>query len=114
MASAPSYVEQQALHRGKSVIENLLDFSFERMMTPRMLKVLLRCAPADGLGRRRLVCVQRIPDLHVKRPAGADHQLRGHASVDRVLPRGCGTAGRRVPRGDADLQFAGESVTRDR
>ena len=40
MASAPSYVEQQALPREKSVIENLLDFSFERMMTPRMLKVL--------------------------------------------------------------------------
>jgi hypothetical protein len=40
MASAPSYVEQQALPREKSVIENLLDFSFERMMTPRMLKAL--------------------------------------------------------------------------
>ena len=40
MASAPSYIEQQALPREKSVIENLLDFSFERMMTPRMLKVL--------------------------------------------------------------------------
>jgi hypothetical protein len=40
MASAPSYAEQQALPREKSVIENLLDFSFERMMTPRMLKVL--------------------------------------------------------------------------
>jgi hypothetical protein len=40
MASATSYAEQQALPREKSVIENLLDFSFERMMTPRMLKVL--------------------------------------------------------------------------
>ena len=38
MASVPSYVEQQALPRQKSLIENLLDFSFERMMTPRMLK----------------------------------------------------------------------------
>jgi hypothetical protein len=40
MASAPSYVEQQAIPRDKSLIENLLDFSFERMMTPRMLKIL--------------------------------------------------------------------------
>lgn len=40
MASAPSYVEQQAVPRQKSLIENLLDFSFERMMTPRMLKIL--------------------------------------------------------------------------
>ena len=40
MATAPSYVEQQAAPREKSLIENLLDFSFERMLTPRMLKVL--------------------------------------------------------------------------
>src|ERR1700680_3487843 len=40
MATAPSYVEQQAVPREKSPIENLLDFSFERMLTPRMLKVL--------------------------------------------------------------------------
>ena len=40
MASAPSYVEQQAIHREKNLIENLLDFSFERMVTPRMLKML--------------------------------------------------------------------------
>jgi hypothetical protein len=40
MASAPSYVEQQAIPREKNLIENLLDFSFERMITPRMLKVL--------------------------------------------------------------------------
>ena len=40
MATAPSYAEQQAVPREKSLIENLLDFSFERMLTPRMLKVL--------------------------------------------------------------------------
>jgi hypothetical protein len=40
MASAPSYVEQQAMPRQESLIGNLLDFSFERMMTPRMLKIL--------------------------------------------------------------------------
>jgi hypothetical protein len=39
MASAPSYVEQ-AIPREKSLMENLLDFSFARMMTPRMLKAL--------------------------------------------------------------------------
>jgi hypothetical protein len=40
MATAPSYVEQQAIPREKSLIENLMDFSFERMLTPRMLKML--------------------------------------------------------------------------
>ncbi len=40
MATAPSYVEQQTLPREKSLIENLLDFSFQRMVTPRMLKML--------------------------------------------------------------------------
>lgn len=40
MATAPSYVEQQAIPREKSLIENLMDFSFERMVTPRMLKML--------------------------------------------------------------------------
>src|SRR5437879_13559689 len=40
MATAPSYVEQQTIAREKSLIENLMDFSFERMVTPRMLKML--------------------------------------------------------------------------
>jgi hypothetical protein len=40
MATAPSYVEQQAIPREKSLIENLMDFSFQRMLTPRMLKML--------------------------------------------------------------------------
>jgi hypothetical protein len=40
MATAPSYVEQQTATREKSLIENLMDFSFERMVTPRMLKML--------------------------------------------------------------------------
>jgi hypothetical protein len=40
MASAPSYVEHQTAAREKSLIENLMDFSFERMATPRMLKML--------------------------------------------------------------------------
>ena len=40
MATAPTYVEQQTVAREKSLIENLMDFSFERMVTPRMLKML--------------------------------------------------------------------------
>ena len=40
MATAPTYVEQQALPREKTLIENLMDFSFERVLTPRMLRLL--------------------------------------------------------------------------
>ena len=40
MATAPSYVEQQALPREKSLIEKLMDFSFQRMVTPHLLKLL--------------------------------------------------------------------------
>jgi len=40
MATAPSYIEQETLPREKSLIENLLDFSFQRMVTPSMLKML--------------------------------------------------------------------------
>ena len=40
MATAPSYVEQQVMPRENGLIENLLDFSFQRFVTPRMLKML--------------------------------------------------------------------------
>ncbi len=40
MATAPSYVEQQAIPREDGLIENLMDFSFQRLVTPRMLKML--------------------------------------------------------------------------
>ena len=40
MATTPTYVEQHAIPRGNSVIENLMDFSFQRMVTPRILKLL--------------------------------------------------------------------------
>jgi hypothetical protein len=40
MASAPSYVEQHTVPREKGVIENLMDFSFQRVVTPRMLMIL--------------------------------------------------------------------------
>lgn len=40
MATAPSYVEGQALPRENGLIENLMDFSFQRLVTPRMLKML--------------------------------------------------------------------------
>jgi hypothetical protein len=40
MATAPSYIEGQAIPRENTLIENLMDFSFQRMVTPRMLKLL--------------------------------------------------------------------------
>lgn len=40
MATAPSYVEGQALPRENGLLENLMDFSFQRLATPRMLKML--------------------------------------------------------------------------
>lgn len=39
MATIPSYVDDQSL-REKGLIENLTDFSFQRMVTPRMLRML--------------------------------------------------------------------------
>jgi len=40
MAIASSYAGQQASLKEKGLIENLMDFSFQRMVTPRMLKTL--------------------------------------------------------------------------
>ena len=40
MATAPSYIEQQAIPRENGLLENLMDFSFQRLVTPRMLKML--------------------------------------------------------------------------
>jgi hypothetical protein len=40
MATAPTYVEGQATPRESNLIENLMDFSFQRFVTPRMLKML--------------------------------------------------------------------------
>ncbi len=40
MATAPTYIEGQALPRENGLIENLMDFSFQRLVTPRMLKML--------------------------------------------------------------------------
>ncbi len=40
MVTAPSYPEQQIIAREKGLLENLMDFSFEQMVTPRMLKTL--------------------------------------------------------------------------
>ena len=40
MATAPSYVEGQVIPREDSLIENLMDFSFQKLVTPRMLKML--------------------------------------------------------------------------
>lgn len=40
MATAPTYVEGQAIPRESGLVENLMDFSFQRLATPRMLKML--------------------------------------------------------------------------
>jgi hypothetical protein len=40
MATAQSYIEGQAIPREDGLIENLMDFSFQRLVTPRLLKLL--------------------------------------------------------------------------
>ena len=40
MATAPSYIEGQPLTRGNGLLEGLMDFSFQTLVTPRMLKLL--------------------------------------------------------------------------
>jgi hypothetical protein len=40
MATAPTYIEGQAIPRESGLIENLMDFSFHRLVTPHMLKLL--------------------------------------------------------------------------
>ena len=40
MATAPSYIEGQTMPRENGLIENLMDFSFQRLVTPRLLKLL--------------------------------------------------------------------------
>lgn len=40
MASAPTFVEQHSIPRGNGLIDNLTDLSFQRMLTPRILKLL--------------------------------------------------------------------------
>ena len=40
MATAPSYMEEQAIPRENGLMENLMDFSFQRLVTPRLLKML--------------------------------------------------------------------------
>jgi hypothetical protein len=39
MVTAPSYPEQ-VMTREKGLLENLMDFSFERIVTPRLLRIL--------------------------------------------------------------------------
>src|SRR6202521_5290919 len=40
MATAQSYIEGQAIPREDGLIENLMDFSFQRLVKPRLLKML--------------------------------------------------------------------------
>jgi len=48
MASIPTYIEGQ-IAREKSLLENLMDFSFQSMVTPRMLKMLYSLHLLAGL-----------------------------------------------------------------
>lgn len=40
MATAPTYVEQQTISRENTLIAGLVDFSFRRLVTPKMLGFL--------------------------------------------------------------------------
>src|ERR1700733_5834055 len=40
MATAPPFIEGQENHQVNGLLENLMDFSFQRLVTPRMLKLL--------------------------------------------------------------------------
>ena len=41
MATAPSYIEGQAIPRENGLIENLMDFSFQRLVTPQHVETAL-------------------------------------------------------------------------
>jgi len=49
MATAPSYIEGQAIPREHSLVENLMDFSFQKLVTPSMLKLLYSVHMLIGL-----------------------------------------------------------------
>jgi hypothetical protein len=40
MATAPTYIEGEAIPRENGLIENIMDFSFQKLVTPRLLKLL--------------------------------------------------------------------------
>jgi hypothetical protein len=63
-------VRRATSHRSENgVVENLMDFSFERLVTPRMLK-MLSAAFAVGLDNGDLVRVQPVPDFEIEQSAG--------------------------------------------
>ena len=109
MATAPSYVEQQAIPRENTLIENLMDFSFERLVTPRMLKLLYSVHLLIGL----IAAVWFVfSGFQTSTSNGLLALILEHcrdAVVDRVLPDRRGIAGRGVPRGGGDHEFAGMS-----
>ena len=106
MATAPSYIEGQALPRENGLIENLMDFSFQRLVTPRMLKLLYSVHLLIGLVATVWFVFSGFQNVHVQRLAGAHSKRSSHASVDRVLPYRCGTPSRRVPRSPGHYEFA--------
>ena len=110
MATAPSYVEQQAIPREKSLIENLMDFSFERMLTPRMLKMLYGVHLLIGLIAAIWFVFNGFQTSTANGLLALILGFGGDASLDRVLPHCRGIAGRRVPRCPGHHQFAGLSA----
>lgn len=49
MVTASSFAEQQAIVQEKGILENLMDFSFEQLVTPRILKMLFGLHLLAGL-----------------------------------------------------------------
>jgi hypothetical protein len=49
MSTATNYMEEQAIPRETSLMENMMDFSFRRYVTPQMLKILYSVHLLAGL-----------------------------------------------------------------
>ncbi len=113
MATAQSYIEGQAIPREDGLIENLMDFSFQRLVTPRLLKMLYSVHLLIGLVAAVWFVFTGFQNVYVQWPAGAHSRRSGDASVDCVLPHRRGTPGRRIPSRPGHHEFAGISETRD-
>ena len=106
MATAPSYIEGQTIPRENGLIENLMDFSFQRPGDAAHAENVVRRSFAARIDRRRLARLQRLSNVHVQRIARAYSQRPGHDVVGCLLPYRCGTSGRSVPRRPGHHEFA--------
>ena len=110
MATAPTYIEGQAIPRENGLVENLMDFSFQRLVTPRMLKMLYSVHLLIGFVAAVWIVFAGFQTSTSNGLTGAHSRGSGHASVDRVLPHRRGTFGRNLPCRPGDHQFAGVVV----